>query len=157
MYVSGRRAAEVAACFAGSLLETPVISERIGAASALKMGYAAYTKGGAALLTAILGMVEREGVRADLARQWGDAFTERTVRRICANTANPGASWAGCTRSPPLLEAPACLEVFTRPPPKSTSVWRCSRTRTAPGHRSGTRGVAQGRMSWMPSGIIEGA
>ena len=87
MYLSGRRAEEVAACFAGSPLETPVISERIGAASALKMGYAAYTKGSTALLTAILGMVEREGVRADLARQWGDAFTEQTVRRVCANTA----------------------------------------------------------------------
>jgi 3-hydroxyisobutyrate dehydrogenase-like beta-hydroxyacid dehydrogenase len=87
MYLSGRRATEVAACFAGSPLETPVISERIGAASALKMGYAAYTKGSTALLTAILGMVEREGVRADLARQWGDAFTEQTVRRVCANTA----------------------------------------------------------------------
>jgi 3-hydroxyisobutyrate dehydrogenase-like beta-hydroxyacid dehydrogenase len=87
MYLSGPRAQEVAACFAGSPLQTPVISERIGAASALKMGYAAYTKGTTALLTAILGMVEKEGVRAELARQWGDAFTEQTVRRVCANTA----------------------------------------------------------------------
>jgi 3-hydroxyisobutyrate dehydrogenase-like beta-hydroxyacid dehydrogenase len=87
MYLSGPRAEEVAACFAGSPLITPVISERIGAASALKMGYAAYTKGTTALLTAILGMVEKEGVRAELARQWGDTFTEQTVRRVCANTA----------------------------------------------------------------------
>lgn len=87
LYLSGPRAEEVAACFAGSPLETPVISERIGAASAIKMGYAAYTKGTTALLTAILGVVEREGVRADLARQWGDTFTEQTVRRVCANTA----------------------------------------------------------------------
>ena len=87
MYLSGPRAQEVAACFAGSPLITPVISERIGAASALKMGYAAYTKGTTALLTAILGMVEKEGVRAELARQWGDTFTEQTVRRVCANTA----------------------------------------------------------------------
>jgi 3-hydroxyisobutyrate dehydrogenase-like beta-hydroxyacid dehydrogenase len=87
LYLSGPRAAEVAACFVGSPLETPVISERIGAASALKMGYAAYTKGTTALLTAILGLVEKEGVRAELARQWGDAFTEQTVRRVCANTA----------------------------------------------------------------------
>ena len=87
MYLSGPRAQEVAACFEGSPLLTPVISERIGAASALKMGYAAFTKGTTALLTAILGMVEREGVRAELARQWGDAFTEQTVRRVCANTA----------------------------------------------------------------------
>ena len=87
LYLSGPRAEEVAACFAGSPLETPVISERIGAASALKMGYAAYTKGTTALLTAILGLVEKEGVRAELARQWGDTFTAQTVRRVCANTA----------------------------------------------------------------------
>lgn len=87
LYLSGPRAEEVAACFAGSPLETPVISERIGAASALKMGYAAYTKGTTALLTAILGLVEKEGVRAELARQWGDTFTAQAVRRVCANTA----------------------------------------------------------------------
>ncbi|HXH09090.1 MAG TPA: DUF1932 domain-containing protein [Alphaproteobacteria bacterium] len=87
LYLSGPRAEEVAACFAGSPLEAPVISEHIGAASALKMGYAAYTKGTTALLTAILGLVEKEGVRAELAQQWGDAFTTQTVRRVCANTA----------------------------------------------------------------------
>jgi 3-hydroxyisobutyrate dehydrogenase-like beta-hydroxyacid dehydrogenase len=87
LYLSGPRAEEVAACFAGSPLKAPVISDRIGAASALKMGYAAYTKGTTALLTAILGMVEKEGVRAELARQWGDTFTEQAVRRVCTNTA----------------------------------------------------------------------
>jgi 3-hydroxyisobutyrate dehydrogenase-like beta-hydroxyacid dehydrogenase len=87
LYLSGPQAAQVAACFAGSPLQTPVISDRIGAASAVKMGYAAYTKGTTALLTAILGMVEKEGVRADLARQWGDTFSEQTVKRVCANTA----------------------------------------------------------------------
>ena len=87
LYLSGPRAEEVASCFAGSPLLASVVSARIGAASALKMGYAAYTKGTTALLTAILGMVEKEGVRADLAQQWGDAFTKQTVRRVCANTA----------------------------------------------------------------------
>jgi 3-hydroxyisobutyrate dehydrogenase-like beta-hydroxyacid dehydrogenase len=87
LYLSGPRAEEVAACFEGSPLRVPVIGERIGAASALKMGYAAYTKGTTALLTAILGMVEKEGVRAELANQWGETFTDQTVRRVCANTA----------------------------------------------------------------------
>lgn len=87
LYLSGPRANEVAACFAGSPLQAPVISEHIGAASAIKMGYAAYTKGTTALLTAILGVVEREGVRAELAGQWGEAFTQQTVRRVCSNTA----------------------------------------------------------------------
>jgi hypothetical protein len=77
----------VAACFNGSPLQARVISDRIGAASALKMGYAAYTKGTTALLTAILGLVEKEGVRADLAQQWGENFTNQSVRRVCSNTA----------------------------------------------------------------------
>ena len=87
LYLSGPRAGAASACFADSPLSAPVISERIGAASALKMGYAAFTKGSTALLTAILGMVEKEGVRTDLARQWGDVFMDQTVRRVCDNTA----------------------------------------------------------------------
>lgn len=87
LYLSGPRAEEVAVCFTDSPLLASVISERIGAASAIKMGYAAFTKGTTALLTAILGMVEKEGVRADLERQWGDAFAQQTIRRVCANTA----------------------------------------------------------------------
>jgi hypothetical protein len=76
----------VSDCFTDSALEAPVISDRIGAASALKMGYAAFTKGTTALLTAILGLVEKEGVRAELAHQWGDTFMNQTVRRVCFNT-----------------------------------------------------------------------
>jgi len=87
LYLSGQRAADVSACFTGSPLRAPVISDRIGAASALKMGYAAYTKGTTALLTAILGMVEKEGVRADLERHWGDTFATQTIRRVRTNTA----------------------------------------------------------------------
>ena len=87
LYLSGPRAEAVSACFANTPLTAPVVSERIGAASALKMGYAAFTKGSTALLTAILGMVEREGVRANLARQWGETFTAQTVQRVRDNTA----------------------------------------------------------------------
>lgn len=87
LYLSGVRAAEVSACFTDSALQAPVISDRIGAASALKMTYAAFTKGSTALLTAILGVAEKEGVRADLARQWGEDFTTKTLQRVCANTA----------------------------------------------------------------------
>jgi len=64
-----------------------VLSDRIGAASAIKMGYAAYTKGTTALLTAILGMVEREGVRIELQQQWGETFSTQTIKRVCSNTA----------------------------------------------------------------------
>ena len=87
LYLSGQQAAEVSACFTDSPLLAPVVSDRIGAASAVKMGYAAYTKGTTALLTAILGMVEKEGVRDHLLRQWGDTFATQTIRRVCSNTA----------------------------------------------------------------------
>jgi 3-hydroxyisobutyrate dehydrogenase-like beta-hydroxyacid dehydrogenase len=85
LYLSGLQAAEVAACFDAGPLETEVIGERIGAASALKMTYAAYTKGSTALLSAILATADALDVRNELEKQWsrGDPeFVERTTRRV---------------------------------------------------------------------------
>ena len=87
LYLSGEQAIDIAACFSGSPLEAIVISNQIGAASALKMTFAAYTKGSTALLSAILAVAERSGVRAELERQWGDSFAEQTRNRVAANTA----------------------------------------------------------------------
>lgn len=86
-YLSGEQAEQVASLFAGSPLEAPVIDGGVGAASALKMTFAAYTKGTTALLTAILATAENLGVRADLERQWGETFAGDTHRRVAANTA----------------------------------------------------------------------
>jgi len=70
LYLSGPRAGEVAACFAGGPLATEVIGAEAGNASALKMCYAAYTKGTTALLAAVVATAERLGVRDNLYRQW---------------------------------------------------------------------------------------
>jgi 3-hydroxyisobutyrate dehydrogenase-like beta-hydroxyacid dehydrogenase len=70
LYLSGPRADEAAAIFAGSPLETRVLSERVGDASALKMCYAAYSKGTTALLCAVLAAAEQLGVRTALDEQW---------------------------------------------------------------------------------------
>ncbi len=70
LYLSGTRAGEVAACFAGGPLATEVIGAEAGKASALKMCYAAYTKGTTALLAAVVATAERLGVRDNLYRQW---------------------------------------------------------------------------------------
>jgi 3-hydroxyisobutyrate dehydrogenase-like beta-hydroxyacid dehydrogenase len=86
-YLSGSHAREVAALFEGSPLEARVISTEAGAASALKMVFAAYTKGTTALLTAILAVAEAEGVRGELETQWGREFTDRTHRQVTGNTA----------------------------------------------------------------------
>ena len=81
LYLSGPAADRVAGCFAGSTLATPVLGSEIGKASALKMVYAAYTKGTTALLSAILATAESLGVRADLAAAWErdrPGFTQQT-------------------------------------------------------------------------------
>jgi len=85
MYLSGPDAAEMAGCLNGGSLETEVIGDEIGKASALKMVFAAYTKGSTALLCGILATAERLGVRADLERQWsrgGSDFAARTASSV---------------------------------------------------------------------------
>jgi 3-hydroxyisobutyrate dehydrogenase-like beta-hydroxyacid dehydrogenase len=70
LYVSGDKAAEIAGCFSKGPLETEVIGSDVGKASALKMCFAANTKGGTALLTAVVAAAEKLGVLDDLERQW---------------------------------------------------------------------------------------
>lgn len=70
LYLSGQRSDEIAACFAAGPLATRVIGPEIGKASALKMCYAAYSKGTTALLCAVLGAAEHLGVRDELFAQW---------------------------------------------------------------------------------------
>ena len=85
LYLSGEEAGQVAACFSAGPLETKVIGHEIGKASALKMCFAAYTKGSTALLCAILATAEELKVREDLERQWsrnGSDFAEQSRNRV---------------------------------------------------------------------------
>lgn len=70
LYLSGPAAGDVAGYFAAGPLETVVLGETPGKASALKMCYAAYSKGTTALLSAVLAAAEALDVRAELAAQW---------------------------------------------------------------------------------------
>jgi 3-hydroxyisobutyrate dehydrogenase-like beta-hydroxyacid dehydrogenase len=90
LYLAGPGADDIAACFASGPLETRVLGATIGAASALKMSYAAYTKGTTALLCAILATAEHLGVREELYQHWTheDAdFVEQVSRRVRGVTA----------------------------------------------------------------------
>jgi 3-hydroxyisobutyrate dehydrogenase-like beta-hydroxyacid dehydrogenase len=90
MYLSGPLAAAVARIFAGSALQAVVLEGPAGRASALKMTYAAYTKGTTALLGAILAVAEREGVRETLAQEWSLSLPElagQAVNRVRKSTA----------------------------------------------------------------------
>ncbi|MEX1018042.1 MAG: DUF1932 domain-containing protein [Litorilinea sp.] len=89
LYLSGPKAQQAAAYF-GAPLVVRVLGEARDAASALKMCYAAYTKGTTALLCAILGAAEQLDVRAALVAQWAqdgkglDTQAPQQVRTVTA-------------------------------------------------------------------------
>ena len=90
LYLAGPQAAQVASCFAAGPLETQVLSAQIGRASALKMCFAAYTKGTTALLCAILATAEDLGVRGDLEQHWqrdDPQFADQVTQRVRQVTA----------------------------------------------------------------------
>lgn len=70
LYLAGPNAALVASLFDRSFLEAIVLSGPAGAASALKMAYASYTKGVSALLMAIRALAIAEGVDDALLGEW---------------------------------------------------------------------------------------
>lgn len=90
LYLSGKEAQRVIDCLSEGLVETVIIGNSVGKASALKMCFAAYTKGSTALLSTILAASEALGVREELANQWsrgGSDFAEQTNRRVRGVTA----------------------------------------------------------------------
>lgn len=70
MYLSGERAPEIAALFSDSMLDAKTIGAEPGAASALKVAYAAWTKCTDALLLAIRTFAAAEGVDQALLQEW---------------------------------------------------------------------------------------
>lgn len=91
LFLSGAEAeaAAAAACFSAGPLETIILGDQIGSASALKMCFAANSKGTTALLCATLTVAEGLGVRAELEEIWsrdGSDFAERTRARVVGVT-----------------------------------------------------------------------
>ena len=86
LYLSGDTASRVAALFDGTRVATFVLSDRIGDASAMKMVYAAWTKGAAAMLLAVRGVARASGLEDELVSAWDDtipglaAQSERAAR-----------------------------------------------------------------------------
>ena len=90
LYLSGEKAETITSLFSNGPLETKVIGNEIGKASALKMCYAAYSKGTTAMLSAILAAAESNGVRDELYQQWEmdeTGFSEQINRRTKRVTA----------------------------------------------------------------------
>jgi 3-hydroxyisobutyrate dehydrogenase-like beta-hydroxyacid dehydrogenase len=70
LYVSGSRAMEIALLFEGCIMQAIALRGPVGAASALKVCYAAWNKGATALLAAIRALAQQEGVDAALLAEW---------------------------------------------------------------------------------------
>ncbi len=70
LYLSGAEAARMARLFGEGALEAIAIEGGPGAASALKMAYAAYTKGTSALLMGIRALAAQAGVDKALQEEW---------------------------------------------------------------------------------------
>jgi 3-hydroxyisobutyrate dehydrogenase-like beta-hydroxyacid dehydrogenase len=70
LFLSGDAAPMAAALFAGTTVEAIPVGAAVGAASALKMAYAAWTKGTSALFIAIRALARAEGVEAPLIEEW---------------------------------------------------------------------------------------
>jgi 3-hydroxyisobutyrate dehydrogenase-like beta-hydroxyacid dehydrogenase len=70
LYLGGEHAAGVAPYFSAGPMEVEVLAGGIGRASALKMCFAAYSKGSIALACSVLAAAEKLDVLDDLKRQW---------------------------------------------------------------------------------------
>jgi len=97
LYLSGPSAHEVADLFAGTAVDARVVSDRIGDASAVKMAYAAWTKGTAALLLAIRALAREEGVEPALLAEWRESLPEllEDSGRSARSAGAKGWRWVG--------------------------------------------------------------
>jgi 3-hydroxyisobutyrate dehydrogenase-like beta-hydroxyacid dehydrogenase len=93
LYLSGPRANEVAALFDGSIVETRIVPD----ASAMKMTYAAWSKGTAAMLLAIRDVARHYGVEGELRAEWHRSVPNLPARLESAerSAASKGWRWVG--------------------------------------------------------------
>ena len=119
----------IAALFTGSNILAEVIEGGAGAASALKMCYAAFTKGTTALLAAVRALAEQEGVERPLMESWRRTLPDvpRQSERAAA-AASKAWRWSGKMEEiAATFGRLGCLTAFTVRRPRSTGDWRASR------------------------------
>jgi 3-hydroxyisobutyrate dehydrogenase-like beta-hydroxyacid dehydrogenase len=97
LYLSGTMASAVADLFRDTVVLARVVSDEPGSASAVKMAYAAWTKGTAALLLAIRAVARAEGVEATLLDEWQQSIPDLPARsdRAALAARQKGWRWVG--------------------------------------------------------------
>ncbi len=95
LYLSGPDASVVAELFDATIVDARVISDEIGAASAMKLVYAAWTKGSAAALLAIRATARAEGVEQALLAEWEESLPQlvERSRRAAQSAGRKGWRW----------------------------------------------------------------
>jgi 3-hydroxyisobutyrate dehydrogenase-like beta-hydroxyacid dehydrogenase len=97
LFLSGHRAAQASQLFQGTRLEAVVLSGSPVAASAVKMAYASWTKGSAALLLAALASARATGVEEALRAEWrrSQPGLEKRLQSATESAAAKGWRWVG--------------------------------------------------------------
>jgi len=95
LYLAGEHTAQVRDLFAGTAVDARVVPGAAGAASAVKMAYAAWTKGTSALLLTVRALARAEDVEDVLLAEWAlsqPALTDRS-ERAAQSAAAKGWRW----------------------------------------------------------------
>jgi len=97
LYLSGPDAAQVQELFAGTPLDARIVSGAVTAASAVKMAYASWTKGTAAMLLAARALARAEGVEDTLLAEWSESQPQLAQQsaRSARSAATKGWRWVG--------------------------------------------------------------
>jgi 3-hydroxyisobutyrate dehydrogenase-like beta-hydroxyacid dehydrogenase len=97
LYLSGEEAEHVADLFVGTSVDARVVSRDNTAASAVKMTYAAWTKGTSALLLAVRSAARAEGIEATLLDEWRLSLPELSEQSEAAarSAVRKGWRWVG--------------------------------------------------------------
>ena len=93
LYLAGAAAAEVAELWTGSLLQTRIVDGGAGAASAVKICFAAWTKGTAALLLAIRALAAAECGERSLLDEWATSMPALLQQSETAASSSAPKAW----------------------------------------------------------------
>jgi hypothetical protein len=93
LYLSGTEAPRVIDLFAGTIVEARVVSQDATAASALKMAFAAWTKGTSALLLAIRAVARAQGIEETLLDEWRRSLPHLSEQSVGAARSALAKGW----------------------------------------------------------------